>query len=125
MSRFRDSAHDNLRIWWLPWLLPYLFFSLAADGLHNHGMLPADIPASRSLSAGSSRVAISFTPPTHIDRDDCNCLACQWNSMASAIASLCAALRIPLDADVATTIHRESIAYAISRRRAGRDPPTV
>ena len=125
MNRFRLNSGGKQQLWWLLWLFPYLFFSVAADGLHNHPLVPGWSPTSLQGARTVRATQPGERDAGHTDQDDDNCIACQWNSMASAMVSLCAVVTPPshYSADIPLTGFSASPCNPFIR--AGRVPPSL
>jgi hypothetical protein len=106
------------------WLLPYLFFSVAADGLHNHELVPG-WPHHSSLSRSRGPAGAALKAVNHTASDDDNCIACQWNSVASATIALGAVLAPPSSRSSHIDIAACSAPTVAELIRAGRGPPSL
>jgi hypothetical protein len=72
--------------WLLLWVLPYLLFSVAGEGLHNHGLGLRDTPCAAHQSHSQACGPTSALPEQVAFH--ASCVTCQWSAHSATLFNL-------------------------------------
>lgn len=107
------------RSWpWLIWLLPYLLFTVANGGIHNHSLLSS---GPTGVSSGSVTSSLHGFLPGKAQPSDCP--ACQWLANSSVCGFAHGETQAALPACLVALGGEISAASAVVTTHLSRAPP--
>lgn len=111
------------RPWLLLWLLPYVFFTVAADGWHNHALLGNSFPT--AAGAPTKETCCSALPDPANAAAHADCSACQWQATSAGRQFVVSFLPQCVAQSVAFTTAPTTYHAPACRTLHSRGPPLV
>ena len=111
-----NERYPKRRPWLLLWLLPYLVFNVAGEGMHT------EVWPGSSNHAPAHRAHLSRTVQSS---DDDNCLMCQWAALSTASLATPATAQRKLTLTSVGSTFFSTLVHTCPLRYSKRGPPLV